>query len=578
VPTTLTSISSLGGLVINSGSLAVNSSLATQTYQQTGGSLTGTGSFTVTDSFAQTGGSIALTGAAPVSITQTAGDARVGSLSNPGGAVTITANNAILDENGAALNITANSVNLTSMYGGTPGSLAISLDTAASTQLNATVSSGNGGIYLRNFTASAPATINLTDSGSSNPGIAFYQDSNLSLSGASFFGGTGNIVVGAGGSMSGIQSSRFGGTPANIILIADSGMSMSGALASSGNIGLSAATLDIGAALSGANLTLNGSTTLNVSATTTATGDLLAGAGVMNINATGSMTAGNNIALGATTIDVNGLVMAGNNMELAATTINVNGGNVSAVNNAALVTPLVGGTINLLYGGGVSAGANGTPSSINGIPYQGIAFVAQNLNGDYGGFLNAGGLTGDISGLVSGNVTLKNGAYFWAGNDIELVLAGGDSMVSLDTGGHFLADYMTNVPATIYLDFLTRSSGGVMIDGTATTTSSPGGSGFFVVDPALGTPATEAAKTLVITYANTVTADPCVSSPDICKPPLPIDIPIVDPCATAPDSAQCKAQLSEKEKEKTEKDNFGDADDGKKDENSSKKKVAQCGV
>jgi hypothetical protein len=137
---------------------------------------------------------------------------------------------------------------------------------------------------------------------------------------------------------------------------------------------------------------------------------------------------------------------------------------------------------------------------------------------------------------------------------------------------------MTNVPATIYLDFLTRSSGGVMIDGTATTTSSPGGSGFFVVDPALGTPATEAAKTLVITYANTVTADPCVSSPDICKPPLPIDIPIVDPCATAPDSAQCKAQLSEKEKEKTEKDNFGDADDGKKDENSSKKKVAQCGV
>ncbi len=575
VPTTLTSISSLGGLVINSGSLAVNSSLATQTYQQTGGSLTGTGGFTVTDSFAQTGGSIALTGAAPVSITQTAGDARVGSLSNAGGAVTITANNAILDENGAALNITANSVNLTSAYGGTAGGLAISLDTAASNQLTATVSSGNGGIYLRNFTASAPATINLTDSGSSNPGIAFYQDSNLSLGGASFYGGTGNIVVGAGGSMSGIQSSRFGGTPANIILIADSGMSMSGALASSGNIGLSAATLDIGAALSGANVTLNGSTTLNVSATTAATGDLLAGAGVMNINATGSMTAGNNMTLGATTIDVNGLVMAGNNIELAATTINIYGGNVSAVNNAALVTPLVGGTINLAYGGGVSAGANGTPSSINGIPYQGIAFVAQNVTAD-GGFLNAGGLTGDISGLMSGNVTLKNGAYFSAGNDIELVLAGSDSTVSL-SGSHFLADYATGVAATIYLDFLTRSSGGVMIDGTATTTTLPGGSGFFTVDQS--TPATESAKSLVITYSNTIVVDPCVSSPDICKPPLPIDIPVVDdvagdPCATAPDSAQCKP-IKLGEKEKDEKDSFGD---GEHDENSSQKKVGTCGV
>jgi hypothetical protein len=56
VPTTLDSLNSSGGLVMASGSLAVNTALTTQTYQQTGGSLTGTGSFTVTDGFSQTGG------------------------------------------------------------------------------------------------------------------------------------------------------------------------------------------------------------------------------------------------------------------------------------------------------------------------------------------------------------------------------------------------------------------------------------------------------------------------------------------------------------------------------------------
>jgi hypothetical protein len=575
VPTTLTSLNSSGGLVIASGSLAVNSVLTTSSYQQTGGSLTGTGSFTVNNSFSQTGGSIVLSGAAPVSITQTAGNARVGSLSKAGGTVTITANNAILDENGDnVLNITAANVNLTSINGGAPGSLAISLDTAASNQLTATVSGGNGGIYLRNFTGSAPATITLTDNGISNPGIQFYQDSGLSLSGASFYGGSGSIVVGAGGSMSGIESSRFGGTPAKINLFADSDMSMSGALDSPGsNILLSAiGTLDIGSNLSGANLTLNGAA-INVSAPTQAAGDLAA-AGVVNVNA--PMTAGNNMALGGTIINVNSGVAANNNIELAATTININStGNVDAGNNVALVAPLFGGTINL--DGGVTAnGTSAAPSTINGIPYSGIAFVAQNLNAD-GGHLDATDITGNISGLVSGSVTLKNGAYFSAGNDIELVLAGGDSTVSLSNGSHFLADYETRAPRTIFLDFLTRSSGGVMIDGVATTTSLPGGSGFFVTSH--DTPAkTTAGGGLEITYANAVVVDPCASSPDLCKLPSPIDNPIIeiagaDPCATSPDAAQCKAKSDEKEKEKGQ---FGDEDTGNKNEKSSQKKVAQC--
>jgi hypothetical protein len=587
LPTTLTSISSLGGLVINSGSLAVNTSLATQTYQQTGGSLTGTGSFTVTDSFAQTGGSVALTGAAPVSITQTVGDARVGSLSNAGGAVTITANKAILDENGAALNITASSLNLTSMYGGTAGSLAISAGTAVSGALAATVAVGAayGGIDIANSSLNQPTSVNLTDNATG--GSATFRQVFTSPT-ATLYGSGISLIAAQPGGIVGLSSNRdltvnggtftagYGGI---IGFAANNGiLNINNTVAGgTSSVELSAGTLNISAPVSGVNVTLDGSTT-NVYSTIAATGDVSAGGGALSV--TGSIS-GYDINLGGTTIDVNGgAVFASNNVQMSANTIDVRyGGYVSAGNNAALVTPLTGGTINL-YGGGVYAGANGTPSTITGsngvtLPYKGIAFLAQNLNGDYGGHLDAYTAYGGISGLVSGNVTLKNGAYFWAGDDITLALAGADSTVALDSGGHFLADYETGVPATIFLDFLTRSSGGIMIDGTATTTSSPE-SGFFVVNHS--TPATESAKTLVITYANTVTVDPCVSSPDICKPPLPIDIPIVDPCATAPDSAQCKAQLSEKEKEKSEKDSFGDADDGKKDENSSKKNVAQCGV
>jgi hypothetical protein len=81
---------------------------------------------------------------------------------------------------------------------------------------------------------------------------------------------------------------------------------------------------------------------------------------------------------------------------------------------------------------------------------------------------------------------------------------------------------------------------------------------------------------LVITYASTGGVDSCVNSPDLCKPPLPVMDMMengADPCASDPDSAQCKALKDEKEK--AENDGFGDGESNGK---SSKKKVAQCSV
>jgi len=161
---------------------------------------------------------------------------------------------------------------------------------------------------------------------------------------------------------------------------------------------------------------------------------------------------------------------------------------------------------------------------------------------------------------------------------VDLTFTGPASTISLSSGGYVLA----NSPSTIYLTFTTRTNGGVMIDGTATTTSLPDGSGFFVVSHL--TPATTSVGGgLAIAYTNAAAADvifvdPCASSPDLCKLPIPIDNPVIDiveadPCATSPDSAQCKAQKPDDEGE--EQDKFGDEEtDGNK--KSGQKKVAQC--
>jgi hypothetical protein len=75
----LQSIRTNGGFTMAGGALNVSGSLLAAQYAQTGGAVTGTGSFAVTNSFNQSAGSIAMSG--PVSITQASGDLSLGSLS-----------------------------------------------------------------------------------------------------------------------------------------------------------------------------------------------------------------------------------------------------------------------------------------------------------------------------------------------------------------------------------------------------------------------------------------------------------------------------------------------------------------
>jgi filamentous hemagglutinin family protein len=510
------------------------------------------------------------TGAGSIGYTSTVGSVALGLLDAGAGSIGVTAQTAILDNNAGGLNVKAAYATLTSQTGGTSGGLAISSDLNVSTNILASVSSGSpyGGIYLQSFSASAPATIALTDAASLQPMVKFYQNSSLTLgSGHSFNAGTGSIIVGSGGSMSGIQTSRFGGTPASLVLIADPGnMSLSGPLSMpSSNIGLSAANgvLDIAYPLSGANLTLHGGT-LNVSASTSATGDIAAGAGVMNINGPVSVQ---NAALTAGTLNVSntGGVYASNHLAAVVSgDINITGGYLKTY--AGDIELLVGGSLNMgnaSYGGEI-----------------------------WGGYNRLTAYYPDVSIAVGGDIKTNNGAHIKAANSVYLDLLGSTSKLVLNDGtagyapSYILTDIGTGVIGTTHLTFLTRTSGGVVIDGVEGTKTVVGGSGFFALN--LSTPATAGAG-LDIAYVtsgqggnDTVTAQLADTMNKAAEKALSTTTPVdndATPQSGKPgteNTASCAEGSFGCDEEKKEGRTSDGSANSSKTEKAARKKVAQC--
>ncbi|NJD34460.1 MAG: hypothetical protein FIA96_06440 [Betaproteobacteria bacterium] len=449
---------------LNAGTITLNGTTSLANYVQTGGTLAGSGSFTVTNSFAQSGGVIDRTGA--MNITHN-GNLPLGLITTTG-ALSITATGAIYDSNGSALNLKAGTIGLVSVYGGSAGELAINADVEAGSSITATVdaAAANGGISIRNTGATQPLYVSLSDNAAANSKVSFtHTGSDLTLGdGYHYFstsggsGGTGSIFVAAPSNS--LTYADYGGglSGHDIILAAGNNLNLNGGLYASGNVGLIA-------------------------------GNMLA------IN---SNVLGYNLALAAPVVNVNGsgFVYAENDVSVLGSTINLASGAWIEGTNVFLG----GGTMNL--NGQVTAHGQ-------------LEFDLDNVNAGYGGSLAAYGPTSNITGIVSRDIVLDE-AHFGAGNDVALTFTGPTSTIALSNGGHVLA----NSPSTIYLDFLARSSGGVLIDGVATTTSVPGGSGFFVVNTA--TPAIEGAGlNLVYAISNFVAADPCATNPDLCKPPSP---------------------------------------------------------
>ncbi|MBK8121376.1 MAG: hypothetical protein IPK39_21145 [Sulfuritalea sp.] len=464
------------------------------------------------------------------------GDVSLGSLLtyyySAGSSITITAGGAILDGNGSTVNLKAQTIDLTSTYGGSPGGLAISADIdnsdALVANLYATVinTASYGGISLR-VTGDAPGSIDLWDNAASGNSIYFGAARDININGDQFFSAE---------HYGGIQ--LYAGRDVNWTSDADY-------------------TLDtLGSAIvaAGRNFFLDDVIYGNGDSASSLT--LVAG-GILTITGGGSISDSdwNDVVLAGGTVDNRGAVFAARDLDIFAGALtNHYGGDFWAGNDLTIIAGSISGN----GGAHFDAGNNAT------------AQVTSNITLDNGAHFYVGN---NIIAEVMGNITLDNGAYFEAGNDVgedvdgrRITFGGATSTLSLSNGAYVLA----NSVETIRLDFKARSSGGVLIDGVETTTSAPGGSGLFVVDrytPAL----LDAGLEIKYGVASSESFDPCRFSSILCT--------FFDPAASPLVSGV--QEVSEPDKDKDAKCAEGDfgctADqDGKKDEKSAPKKLATC--
>lgn len=390
-------------------------------------------------------------GGTAINLTAYQGSIGVGTLNatGSGGGAYVYAGYSILDDNGSGVtNINANggTIYLNSTFGAGPYSgIGISMDTGGTPgAIYASVGSGstNGGISIRH-SGNAPASVQLTDN-STNPYenfVEFRASGDINLTGShSFTSYGGDIWIEAAGNLT-AGGATFAGNPSEIGLYAGNTLNVNQSLSVS-NMG-------------GAYYPFIG---------------LVAGS---TINVNGSLYSAGEIGM-----------VAGITLDKLDKLDNVDG-------PADLASFLIstGGTINI-----------NAPVEA----YDSIGMMAGNINlTGSSGYVKS--YYGDIFGVVGGDITLSDGASITAGYDVYLGLLGPTSTLYLNktTGlapSYIVADGYSGMPYSVNLGFPTRSSGGIVIDGIETSTSTPGGSGLFVLNH--DTPATPGAG-LNIYYGQT---------------------------------------------------------------------------
>jgi hypothetical protein len=202
----LNTLASQGALTLASGTLGIGQSLSTPSYAQTGGTLSGAGTFTANGSFSKTGGVFTPTGL--VSITQSSGNL---SLTNEApitfGTLLASAGDIDIDNTGgitttALIKATSGHVHLTAHSPITIGSGGIEADTGVSLAaptsgssstiaINGAVSTAGGGVGVQagNDIVMAP-TASVT---SSSGNVSVQASGNITL--ASINAGSGSVAV-----------------------------------------------------------------------------------------------------------------------------------------------------------------------------------------------------------------------------------------------------------------------------------------------------------------------------------------------------------------------------------------------
>lgn len=228
--------------------------------------------------------------------------------------------------------------------------------------------------------------------------------------------------------------------------------------------------------------------------TVAATGDLTYSGGALTVGS------GKTLALVAgDTLNISSILQISRDLELVAgSTLNVTASTYGY--GVTVVAPIINITGTSLFS-----------------PYAGgVEVVTKNLNITSGGSLSAYPTNEDVDILATGNITLSGGSTISAGNDVDLIFTGSSSQLSLSGNSKVIA----NNPHgwTTHLNFLSRSSGGLVIDGVevnpSTYVTTAGGSGFYINGgTTVATPGNGLSVVLAATDASTST----VTTNDVIK-------------------------------------------------------------
>jgi hypothetical protein len=424
-PVNLNHISN-GGLIVDSGTLNVATALNLTDYSQSGGTVGGTGSFTVTNSFSQTAGQIAM-GSGAVNISQAVGNlsfanitggsvalasatgaVALGTLTASGNLVITAQGGTVTQSAGATLTVAGTSA-LTASNAGVPAD--ISLTNAANTFVQAVSASGArisltdaDPLILGTVDASGDLIVNSTgglDLGTSTVGGSLTAKSgngNVSQDGPLSVAGTTDVIAGTGN----IQLAN----PGNTLLQPVSAVGMQISLTVAGPLTLG--TVDAGGDLSVASA---GALDLG---TSTVVGSFTANSGNGDVRQDGPLfvTGATDIIAGTGNIQ---LTNAGNTL---LQPVSVAGQNVSLTDAGALTLGTIdaSGNLTLASTGTLDLGTSTVAGSL----------MANSANGNVtqDGSLSVTGTTQIFAG--SGKIQLNN-----SGNRLVQAVSAAGAQVSL---------------------------------------------------------------------------------------------------------------------------------------------------
>jgi filamentous hemagglutinin family protein len=347
------------------------------------------------------------------------------------------------------------------------------------------------------------------------------------------FGGAGNtIYVRASGSVyggatdfvaDGGYGNYAGGNAGAVVISLGSGATIT----SMGTVSVAGGGVGSGYAGSSGSVAIQADAAFNTSAASPVLASISGTPSVVTILSYDTLTvdgAGINVpydlGLGGSTVNIGSPVTA-LGLGVMGGTINVTA-NVTTTNDLGMVTlgPMTvtgatlqaGGHVGLWANDGItlssatvrSTGASawiGSGGVMTFDPVTGVSGIGKGDITAYGSTVEA--LAGDVYAFTGGDISLENGSHLKAGYEVHVDLIGADSTLSLSGPPPSTIEAS---PTTIYLTFLGRSGGGVLIDGVETTTTLAGGSGFYVG----GSPAT-AGNGLFIAYPNGA-LDPAVAN------------------------------------------------------------------